>query len=225
MSFFRVYRTPLLILLAGGVLSFLAFKWDLPIREHLVESQGAKWNKTIEAQIYGKIRVWGDWPPLMVAAVVAFLIAKARGKRRWSRILLAAMIASTLAGMVANASRLTTGRTRPRETPKIEHGFYGPYHNGRILVGVPAYNSFPSGHTATAFGFAAAIVFAAPAWGLLALVGASVVAWSSIAIGAHHPSDIAVSMTLALLIGWFVIRFMKLGIRSGSSPTPELLRA
>lgn len=221
MSFFRVYRTPLLILLAGGVISFFAFKWDLPIREFLLESQGAKWHKTAEAQIYGKIRVWGDWPPLMVTAAVGFLIAKARGKRRWSRILLAAMIASTLAGMVANASRLTTGRTRPRETPKIEHGFYGPYHNGRILVGVPAYNSFPSGHTATAFGLAAAIVFAAPAWGLLALVGASVVAWSSIAIGAHHPSDIAVSITLAFLIGWFVIRFMKLGIRSGSSPTPE----
>jgi membrane-associated phospholipid phosphatase len=157
----------------------------------------------------------------MVAAVIGFLIARARGNRRWSRIILAAMIASTLAGMVANASRLTTGRTRPRETPKIEHGFYGPYHNGRILVGVPAYNSFPSGHTATAFGFAAAIVFAAPAWGLLALVGASVVAWSSIAIGAHHPSDIAVSITLAFLVGWFVIRFMKLEIRSGSSPTPE----
>lgn len=225
MRFFRIYRTPLLILLAGGVLSFFAFKWDLPIREHLVEAQGAKWHKTTEAQIYGQIRVWGDWPPLMVAAAIGFLIARARGNRRWSRIILAAMIASTLAGMVANASRLTTGRTRPRETPKIEHGFYGPYHNGRILVGVPAYNSFPSGHTATAFGLAAAIVFAAPAWGLLALVGASVVAWSSIAIGAHHPSDIAVSITLAFLLGWFVIRLMKLETRSGSSPTPELPRA
>lgn len=221
MSFFRVYRTPLLILLAGGVLSFFAFKWDLPIRGQFVEAQGAKWNKTTEARIYGKIRVWGDWPPLMVAAALGFLIAKARGKRRWSRIILAAMIASTLAGMFANASRLTTGRTRPRESPKIEHGFYGPYHNGRILVGVPAYNSFPSGHTATAFGLAAAILFAAPAWGLLALVGASVVAWSSIAIGAHHLSDITVSMTLAFLIGWFVIRFMNLKIRSDSLPTPR----
>ena len=124
------------------------------------------------------------------------------------------MIASTLAGMIANASRLTTGRTRPRESPKIEHGFYGPYHNGRILVGVPAYNSFPSGHTATAFGFAAAIVFASPAWGFLALIGAAAVAWSSIAIGAHHPSDVMASVTLAFLAGWFVCRLMKLGIRS-----------
>ncbi len=221
MNFLRVYRTPLIIFLVGGFFSVLAFKWDFPIRQYLVESQGAKWQKTTEAKIYGKIRVWGDWPPIMVAAAICFLIARARGNRRWSRIILAAMIASTLAGIIANASRLTTGRPRPREIPKIEHGFYGPYHNGRILVGVPAYNSFPSGHTATAFGFAAVVVFASPAWGLLALIGAVGVAWSSIAIGAHHPSDVAVSITLAFLTGWFVVRFMKLGIRSGHSPTPE----
>ena len=218
MSFLRLYRTPLLILLVGGFLSVLAFQFDLPIREHLVEAQGAKWQKTKEAKIYGKIRVWGDWPPIMVAAAIGFLIAKARGNRRWSRIILAAMIASTLAGMIANASRLTTGRTRPRESPKIEHGFYGPYHNGRILVGVPAYNSFPSGHTATAFGFAAVIVFASPVWGIFALIGAAAVAWSSIAIGAHHPSEVMVSVTLAFLAGWFVCRLMKVGIRSSEIP-------
>jgi membrane-associated phospholipid phosphatase len=221
MNFLRVYRTPLIILFVGGFLSVLAFKWDLPIRQVLVEAQGPKWQKTPEAKIYGQIRVWGDWPPIMVAAAISFLIFKARGNRRWSRIVLAAMIASTLAGMIANASRLTTGRPRPREIPKIEHGFYGPYHNGRILVGVPAYNSFPSGHTATAFGLAAAVVFASPGWGLLVLIGAVGVAWSSIAIGAHHPSDVAVSITLAFLTGWFVVRFMKLRIRSGSSPKPE----
>jgi len=221
MNFLRVYRTPLIILLVGVFLSAFAFKWDLPIRQQLVEAQGSKWQKTTESKIYGKIRVCGDWPPIMVVAAIGFLIARACGNKRWSRIILAAMVASTLAGMIANASRLTTGRTRPRESPKIEHGFYGPYHNGRILVGVPAYNSFPSGHTATAFGFAAAVVFASPAWGLLALVGAAVVAWSSIAVGAHHPSDVVVSITLALMTGWFVVRFMKLGIRSGSSPNPE----
>jgi membrane-associated phospholipid phosphatase len=221
MSFLRTYRLPLFILLVGGIVSLLAFQYDLPIRQAMVEAQGAKWHKTTEAKTYGKIRVWGDWPPIMVAAAIGFLIAKARGKQRWSRIILVAMIASTLAGILANASRLTTGRPRPREIPKIEHGFYGPYHNGRILVGVPAYNSFPSGHTATAFGFAAAVAFASPAWGLLALIGAVGVAWSSIAIGAHHPSDVVVSITLAFLTGWFVVRFMKLGIRSGPSPKLE----
>jgi len=220
MSFLRTYRLPLFILLVGGIVSLLAFQYDLPIRQAMVEAQGAKWHKTTEAKTYGKIRVWGDWPPIMVAAAIGFLIAKARGKQRWSRIILVAMIASTLAGILANASRLTTGRPRPREIPKIEHGFYGPYHNGRILVGVPAYNSFPSGHTATAFGFAAAIVFSSPAWGVLALVGASAVAWASIAIGAHHPSDVSVSITLAFLVAWFVCRWMKPGTPASTKTEP-----
>ncbi|MFY8269512.1 MAG: phosphatase PAP2 family protein, partial [Terrimicrobiaceae bacterium] len=127
------------------------------------------------------------------------------------RIILLAMLASTLAGIVANASRLTTGRTRPRESPKIEQGFYGPYHDGRLLIGVPSHNSFPSGHTATAFGFAALVFFAAPVWGIAALLAAAVVAWSSIAIGAHHPSDVVVSVTVAFLVAWFVWRIA--GIR------------
>jgi membrane-associated phospholipid phosphatase len=124
------------------------------------------------------------------------------------RIIAAAMIASTLAGIMANASRLTTGRTRPKESPKIEHGFYGPWHNGELLIGRPAYNSFPSGHTATAFGLAAVVLFASPAVGVLALAGAGLVAWSSIAMGAHHPSDVTVSVILSIAVAWFVWRWM-----------------
>lgn len=214
MRFLRSQAVPVLIILVGGMLSVLAFKWDVPIRREFVESRGGNWHKSMEAKIHGQIRVWGDWPPIMVAAMIGFIIAKARGNRRWSRIILAAMIASTLAGMIANTSRLTTGRTRPRESPKIEQGFYGPYYNGRLLVGVPAYNSFPSGHTATAFGFAAVIVFSSPFWGMPAVVCASLVAWSSIALGAHHPSDVAVSITLSFIVAWFVCRFMRLGIRA-----------
>lgn len=143
----------------------------------------------------------------MVLGALGFLVAKWKCNRRWSRIFLAAMVASTLAGMVANASRLTTGRTRPRESPRIAQGFYGPWHEGHWLVGEPAYNSFPSGHTATAFGFAAVIVLAAPAWGVVAIPLAAAVAWSSIGVGAHHPSDVTVSILLSFAVAWGVWRF------------------
>lgn len=206
MSWLREFRVPLLILVFGSAISLAAFRWDLPIRERIVAAQGPGWGKTTERKVHGFVREWGDWPPIMVAAAIGYIIARVRRNNRWSRIILAAMAASTLAGIIANASRLTTGRTRPRESPKIEQGFYGPWHEGRLLVGVPAYNSFPSGHTATAFGFASAILYAAPGWGILAVAGAAAVAWSSIAIGAHHPSDIFVSTTLAFIVGWFVWR-------------------
>lgn len=224
MNFFQTYRLPFFILIVGGLISAWAFHSDHKIRQGLVDWQGNKWNKSSEAKWYGKVRVIGDWPPLMGLAVAGYLIARVRRNQRWSRIILAAMIASTIAGTIANASRLTTGRTRPRESPKIEQGFYGPYHNGRLLIGQPAYNSFPSGHTATAFGFAAVIVLTAPVWGVPALAVASTVAWASIALGAHHPSDVTVSITLAFLVGWFVCRFMKLENDSGFAPNPVPLR-
>ncbi len=183
-----------------------AFRLDKPVRDSIVASQGPDWNKSTNKKIYSSIRVWGDWPPIMGFALIGVLMAKWRGNSRWTRILIAAMIASTLAGALANASRLTTGRTRPRESPKYEQGFYGPWKDGRLLVGNAAFNSFPSGHTATAFGFASVIVFASPAWGVAAIAGASAVAWSSIVMGAHHPSDVVVSICLSFAVGWFVWR-------------------
>lgn len=208
LSHLAKFRFPLVLLLLGVFLIPASFSWDTPVRETLVASQGPNWKKSPLRKTWQTIRKWGDWPQLMVVGALGFLVAKWKGNRRWSRIFLAAMVASTLAGMVANASRLTTGRTRPRESPKIEQGFYGPWHEGRWLIGVPAYNSFPSGHTATAFGFAAVIVLAAPAWGVVvALPLAATVAWASIGIGAHHPSDVTVSILISFAVAWGVWRF------------------
>lgn len=208
LSLLAKFRFPFLLLILGVFLIPASFSWDRPVREKLVASQGANWKKSPLRKTYETIRKWGDWPQIMAVGAVGFLVAKWKGNRRWSRIFLAAMVASTLAGMVANASRLTTGRTRPRESPKIEQGFYGPWHEGRWLIGVPAYNSFPSGHTATAFGFAAVIVLSSPVLGaVVAIPLATAVAWASIGIGAHHPSDVTVSILISFAVAWGVWRF------------------
>jgi membrane-associated phospholipid phosphatase len=145
----------------------------------------------------------------MLAGGLGIAISWKAKKREWVRILAAAMIASTIAGLLANASRLTTGRTRPRESPKIEQGFYGPWREGRLTIGDPPFNSFPSGHTATAFGFAGVILFARVWLGVGALALAGLVAWSSIMVGAHHPSDVVVSICLSLLVAWFTWRWVE----------------
>ena len=144
----------------------------------------------------------------MVAGLVGIAISWRLKKREWIRILAAAMIASTLAGLVINASRLTTGRTRPRESPKIQQGFYGPWREGRLTIGDPPFNSFPSGHTATAFGFAGVILFARPWLGIGAIALASLIAWSSIMVGAHHPSDVIVAICVSLFVAWFTLKWM-----------------
>jgi len=191
----------LLVLLAGFAI-WGSFKLDEPIQEAIVQTQVKGWKKSYDFRFQAGIRRFGDWPWLMVAGAIGMAISWKLRKREWIRILAAALIASTIASLVANVSRVTTGRTRP-ESPKIEQGFYGPWREGRLTVGNSPYNSFPSGHTATAFGFAAVILYARPWLGLGAIAVALLVAWSSITMGAHHPSDVIVSICLSLFVAWF----------------------
>jgi membrane-associated phospholipid phosphatase len=208
----KTIRLPLIV---GFLLVFataaigIAFRLDVPVRQAVVSSQGKHWKKSDERKFHAAVRVYGDWPWLMLYAGAGLLVAWKLRNRDWQRILAAAMLASTLSGIAANASRLTTGRTRPNAGPQIEQGFYGPWKEGRTTIGDRAYNSFPSGHTATAFGLAWVIVFARPWLGIGALVLAGLVGWSSIIMGAHHPSDVVVSIFLSLVIARFTWKWVE----------------
>ena len=134
-------------------------------------------------------------------------------QREWMRIVAAAMIASTLAGLLANTSRLTTGRTRPRESPAIHRDSTGHGGKDALTIGDPPFNSFPSGHTATAFGFAGVILFARPWLGIGAMALAALIAWSSIMVGAHHLSDVVVSICISLFVAWFTLKWAEKNLR------------
>jgi membrane-associated phospholipid phosphatase len=199
----------LLLLACSAVAIGTAFRFDVPVRAAVVKSQGKQWKKSDEQKFHAAVRVYGDWPWLMLYGGIGLGVAWKLRNRDWQRILAAAMLASTLAGIVANASRLSTGRTRPNAGSKIEQGFYGPWKDGRTTIGDRAYNSFPSGHTATAFGLAWVIVFARPWLGIGALILAGLVGWSSIIMGAHHPSDVVVSIFLSLGVSWFTWKWVE----------------
>lgn len=196
------FLPPVLLTLLAVVAIALAFRLDAPIESLVLQANGGHWNSGCAVSLLSR---YGDWPELMVAGAVGFLLARKFRNVRWQRILLSAMIASTLAGMAVNASRLTTGRTRPRVA---EQGWYGPRHDGKWLIGMADFNSFPSGHTATAVGFAGVILFASPPWGVAAMVAAGSVALARILLGAHHPSDVATASVLALAIAWLVWEFL-----------------
>ncbi len=199
----RVLLTVLvLVLCAGGVTA--AFVLDAEVAREVRFVQGKDWKSDPMNRFHSQVRKWGDWPWLMVAGGVGLGFARMAKNRRWTRLLVAAMVASTLAGMVVNFSRLTTGRTRPRASPEIAQGFYGPWHEGKLLIGNSKYNAFPSGHTATAFGFAWPLLFGCPPAGIAALGVAALIAWSSIMLGAHHLSDVVVSILVSAGIGWMV---------------------
>jgi membrane-associated phospholipid phosphatase len=186
-----------LALVAGG------FLLDAPVEKSVLLSNGGHWHR---GACVNALSRYGDWPELMVLGGIAYLLARRARSVKWQRLLLSAMIASTLSGMAVNASRLTTGRTRPRaEAPQ---GWYGLHHDGRWLIGRADFNSFPSGHTATAVGFAGVLLFGAPAWGAVAAAAAMAVAVSRILLGAHHPSDVIAATVLSLIVAWAVWEFL-----------------
>ena len=184
----------------AALLVWGAFLLDKPLRQW-VEANDTKASRNM----MGRVSHFGDWPYLMAVTVpLALLCAKLR-KVRAMDILIMMIVASTLSGVLANCSRLTTGRTRP--SAKMEQGWYGLWHEGKLTIGRAKMNSFPSGHTATAVGLATPLVLLVPAAGVPLMVGALLVAASRIYVGAHHLSDVVVSTLLALVVGWLVVRF------------------
>ena len=205
-SRFTALAVASLLVLLAALAIFASLRLDGSVRADVVAAQGKNWKKTTAYDVCAAASRYGDWPELMIAGGVGLSAAWRARSREWKRILLAAMIASTVAGVLANTMRLTTGRTRPRESPKIEQGWYGPFHEGRLTIGNSKYNSFPSGHTATAVGFAGVILFARPLLGSLAMLLAFAIALSRVLLGAHHVSDITVAAILALATAWFCWR-------------------
>ncbi|HVM16021.1 MAG TPA: phosphatase PAP2 family protein [Gaiellaceae bacterium] len=128
------------------------------------------------------------------AGLIWLLLAAALtiGWRRPGPLVLTS-IALLGAGVVANALKLLSGRTRP----------YVAEPEPPPLVRTHLDLTFPSGHSATSF--AAALVLAlvigrrVPAVALFAL--AAGVAWSRVYVGVHYPSDVLLGSLLGLAIG------------------------
>lgn len=184
----------------------LAFVADVPVRLAIVKMQGSTWNESSTKKMVAAVSRYGDWPELMLLGAFGFFMARYRQSRRWQKIFLCAMLASTLAGGLVNTLRLTTGRTRPRVA---EQHWYGPCHAGKWTIGKSEFNSFPSGHTATAVGFATVILLASPLWGAMAMILAVSVAGSRLLLGAHHPSDLLAALFVALGISWFLWNYVE----------------
>ena len=194
----------LLILSAMLFLVRLSFLGDAPVRAIVLQAEGAHWDHSFQKALVGWVSRYGDWPELMLLGGLGIFIARMRQNRKWQRIFLIAMIASTLAGALTNTLRLTTGRTRPRVSPAMEQAWYGPYYHGKWMIGRAEVNSFPSGHTATAVAFAMVIFLASPCWGVGALCLAALIACSRLLLGAHHPSDLVAATFLAVSVAWLL---------------------
>lgn len=72
-------------------------------------------------------------------------------------------------------------------------------------------NSFPSGHTTSAFAFASALWRTAPdrwmKWA--ALAAAVLMGFSRLYVGVHYPSDVLTGVLVGLLAGWLACRLCR----------------
>lgn len=121
------------------------------------------------------------------------LIIVKKGKR-YLPLLLSAVIFSTL---LIQISKQIIYPDEPRPLQAIADQSLVHYVSG---VTVHSINSFPSGHTATAFTFVLVLALFCPTinWLILGFVAAILVAYSRIYLGQHFPLDVGAGMLVAV---------------------------
>lgn len=124
------------------------------------------------------------------AAVLAWT-----GGRRGRRAAAAGLAAVTLAQVLSNG---VCKQIRHRPRPPRE---WIPHDE---VEDRPDSSSFPSGHTAAAVAFTAAVAPACPPAGAVCAVPASLVAVQRVQSGAHYPTDVAAGAVIGLVGAWLI---------------------
>jgi len=146
----------------------------------------------------------------LIAVRLALPLARWRRRVAVAAALLSAratyfFVVIALSGVLAQLVKHGVGRARPSLMPQL-----GAYHFDFLSIRA-SLASFPSGHATTAFAAATALALFVPVWGVPLFAGATLIAASRIAIGAHYLSDVIAGSLLgiscAILIArWFARR-------------------
>lgn len=174
---------------------------------------------------FNDITRWGesDWillPSLgllVLTGAVALLIPK-----RIPRLALLQMVhmyalifvGVGLPGLIANFLKRAIGRSRPELFDSVGTLGFHPFANNYV------FESFPSGHTTTAFGFACIIGFLSPRWLPVGLIYAVAIGASRMIIGAHHSTDVLAGAVLGTL-GAYAVRYVFAKWRWGFEFLPD----
>ncbi len=146
--------------------------------------------------------------------LLALVIHQLDPPRRWAlpRILATAL----LAGLAADVCKLLVVRIRP-EHFNFEGGVWSTFHGWLPLTSAgSAGQSFPSGHTATAFGLALALSWLYPKGRWLFPAFAALVACQRVESGVHYLSDVLLAAAVGCLVA---SAFLRVG------PIPKLFDA
>lgn len=143
----------------------------------------------------------GDWPEHALLGLTVIAITQWRGNTKWTRIIVAALIALSIAGVTGRVIKISTGRARP--SVKSESAWNGPRISGS------KYHSFPSGHVDASVGFFAVILLARRRIGLVCLAIPILIGFSRLYLSAHWFSDVICGGVLGILAAVIVWHFLR----------------
>lgn len=133
----------------------------------------------------------------LFVATLAIVFLAARGRfADWRRACLAAVLGAGLGLAAGKVISELVDRARP---------FVADPHGVHLFASHAADPGFPSDHATAAFAIAVAIVLRKRAWGIFALVAATVLSIGRVALGVHYPSDVLAGAALgsaAALVLW-----------------------
>jgi membrane-associated phospholipid phosphatase len=119
-----------------------------------------------------------------------------------------------LPSLVANIAKSLIGRSRPPIFDTVGSLAFHPFAFDFF------YQSFPSGHTTTAFSAAIVLGFLAPRWFRLGLLYAVAIGTSRLVLGVHYPTDVLCGAVLGTL-GAYAVRNYFAGRRWGFRRTRD----
>jgi undecaprenyl-diphosphatase len=194
------------ILISAVIVLAVAFWLDPVVANWIAEHP----NRALR-NFMGQVSRFGDWPYHVGLGVLLFGIAYWRGNKKWTRVILAMLIACALAGVAARVIKVAAGRARP--SVKSELVWNGPRLSEK-------YHAFPSGHTAASTAFFAVLLFASWRIGLFCLVVPFLIALSRMYVAAHYLSDVVFAAMLGTVCALIVANTMKVNAtsRRGRSP-------
>lgn len=124
---------------------------------------------------------------------------------RWMHPALTLFLSIATSGIVVNVIKPFAARSRPREF--LREDIFSFFNWDQVLAGhLSDFNSFPSGHAATALSVAMAIILCLPekyrAFRIPVLVIGCVIAVSRVMVSVHYTSDVIVG---ALIGAWAAV--------------------
>ncbi|MGH8024461.1 MAG: phosphatase PAP2 family protein [Limisphaerales bacterium] len=135
------------------------------------------------------------WAPAAAGFSLAILFVLRRRSLIAAKIVFI-VLTCELTGLAALILRIFVGRARP--LANVPQGIYGIWYHGHWIIGKYQFSSFPSGHSATAVGVAAAAWLVDKRWGAVGVLYALLVMWSRLALQCHHLSDVIASAVLSI---------------------------